>query len=134
MYTLNNLSKYYFDGSNILDASTGEILQPVNNEYILSTDETLQLPKTGKTINLVRRFKMEHLNKLMQQSGTPVNLEVEHPQNGTLLSPENGTPSKTYSINGTPYSSLREASKESGTPLATLKRWFDTGKQGYQIV
>ena len=140
MYIVNHLSSYQLDEANILDVSTGEIVQPnYNGQYLLQTDELCHLPRLGKTIKLKRRFTREQLNKMIEQSGTPVAKEVEHPQNGTekteqsvkveQILEENGT--GQYSVNGTVYNSLRDVSKELGTPTTTLKRWFDSGKEGY---
>ena len=143
MYILRMLNDYRVaDEHTIIDASTGEMMQlQSDGQYLLTTSSVVDLKLTQKTTRLKRRFTPTMIAKLLE-SGTKVDdviqptvkevvQVVQTPKvvqdlSGTDL--ESGT---SYSINGTSYGTLREASTAVGTPVMTLKRWFDKGKDGY---
>lgn len=139
MYILKMLSGYRVaDEHNITDASIGEMMQlHTDGQYLLTTDEVVDLKLTEKSIKLKRRFTPTMIAKLLETGTLNTNIIQNKPKmvqtpkvvqelDGTDL--ESGT---SYSINGTSYGTLREASKAVGTPVMTLKRWFDKGKDGY---
>jgi len=139
MYILKQLSNYRVaDEHTIIDASTGEMMQThIDGQYLLQTDEVVDLELTKKTTKLKRRFTPAMIAKLLE-SGTEVKDEVVQPvkmvQTPKMVQDLDGTDLESgtsYSINGTSYGTLREASKAVGTPVMTLKRWFDKGKDGY---
>ena len=136
-----HIPNYQLSNSLVMDASTGEIVHPVNNQYILKTSEEVFLETTGKTIKLVRRFSPEQIQKLYE-SGTPVTENVTDVtmlqaipkkvlQDSKMLQDVTG---QQYLINGVTYNTLREAANVTGTSHMTLKRWIDAGKEGYSKV
>lgn len=140
MYILRMLNDYRVaDEHTIIDASTGEMMQlQSDGQYLLTTDEIVDLKLTQKTTRLKRRFTPAMIAKLLE-SGTKVDDVVQPTVKKVVQTPkvvqdlsgtdlESGT---SYSINGTSYNTLREASTAVGTPVMTLKRWFDKGKDGY---
>lgn len=143
MYVLRMLNDYRVaDEQTIIDASTGEMMQlQSDGQYLLTTDEVVDLKLTQKTIRLKRRFTPATIAKLLE-SGTLATETSGTVENGTVnvgqsdkvgqiipISEQSGT--VVYFINGTPYASLRDAAEATGVSKSTLQRRFDKGEEGY---
>lgn len=158
--TLRNISNYIVgEDLQVINTITGEVVTPLDSgEIKLQTDEEMYLPTKDKTIKLVRRFTLEQIRKLYDQSDAIVDNATETDKLDTKTDKlelfsgqveENGqvserTSSETdklvqgkltsVSINGQVYNSLNEASKALGVGRNTIKRRIDSGKDGYSYV